>query len=71
VDAEYRRGYVSMSEVPGKDYKPGQTTEVNYMRDEGKPKRVMLIQTFMNNKGHGTTTFKPDDYEEKAVSAGR
>lgn len=53
-DADYRRGYVSMDESPGKDFKPISTWRCSYSNADRV--RAEINQTFEDNDGKGKTT---------------
>lgn len=64
IDADYRRGYVSMDESPGQDNKPLITHRISYSHVSDRKKRCELVQTFRDNKGSGDTVLthdKPSD----------
>lgn len=54
IEADYRRGYVSMDESPGEDNKPLITHRISYNTVDRKG-RCELVQTFRDFKGSGDT----------------
>ena len=71
IEADYRRGYVSMDESPGQDNAPLITHRISYSHVSDKGKRCELVQTFRDHKGAGDTvlTHEKRDKDNKLTGA--
>lgn len=64
VDANYRKGYVSMDESAGKQNEPMTTHTTRYRHATDKAKGCELVQTLMGHKGAGETVLTHDKHEK-------
>lgn len=68
IDEDYRKGYVSMDESPGKDNAPMMTHRVRYNHISDRKKGCEVVQTFKDNKGSGDTVLTHDKNSDNKLA---